>query len=208
VAGLYAEGRIDAESSNALMLPESAMVKAGDKTYTWRVKGGLLERSTSRSARATAHRQLRDQGGLAAGDTVLRNPSSNLKDGQKVEMARAKAPAASAAPRTPQIIRELSHVPVQFQRQEADRDDRADPGDDVHGPAGPVQAARQPEPGRRNPVIVVDIPYPGASPETSEREIINRLEKQMQAMQGVTEVASYANEGSARSCCNSTSSAT
>jgi multidrug efflux pump subunit AcrB len=29
------------------------------------------------------------------------------------------------------------------------------------------------------PVIVVSIPYPGASPETSEREIINRLEKQM-----------------------------
>jgi hydrophobe/amphiphile efflux-1 (HAE1) family protein len=47
------------------------------------------------------------------------------------------------------------------------------------------------------PVIVVSIPYPGASPETSEREIIDRLEKQMQSVQGVTEVESYANEGSA-----------
>ena len=28
------------------------------------------------------------------------------------------------------------------------------------------------------PVIVVSIPYPGASPETVEREIINRIEKQ------------------------------
>jgi len=47
------------------------------------------------------------------------------------------------------------------------------------------------------PVIVVNVPYPGASPETAEREIIDRLEKQMQSVQGVTEVTSYANEGSA-----------
>src|SRR5215217_6794362 len=47
------------------------------------------------------------------------------------------------------------------------------------------------------PVIVVNIPYPGASPETSEREIINRLEKQLLSVQGVTEIESYANEGSA-----------
>ncbi|OON63706.1 acriflavin resistance protein [Massilia sp. KIM] len=47
------------------------------------------------------------------------------------------------------------------------------------------------------PIIVVDIPYPGASPETSEREITNRLEKQMQAIQGVTEVNSNSYEGGA-----------
>ena len=47
------------------------------------------------------------------------------------------------------------------------------------------------------PMIVVSIPYPGASPETSEREIIDRLEKQLQSVQGVTEVTSFANEGSA-----------
>lgn len=47
------------------------------------------------------------------------------------------------------------------------------------------------------PVIVVTIPYPGASPETVEREITNRLEKQMLAIQGVTEVGSNSNEGSA-----------
>jgi hydrophobe/amphiphile efflux-1 (HAE1) family protein len=47
------------------------------------------------------------------------------------------------------------------------------------------------------PIIVVTIPYPGASPETSERELIQRLEKQMQAITGVTEVNAYANEGSA-----------
>ncbi len=45
------------------------------------------------------------------------------------------------------------------------------------------------------PVVVVDIPYPGASPETVEREITNRLEKQMLAIQGVTELNSNSYEG-------------
>jgi hydrophobe/amphiphile efflux-1 (HAE1) family protein len=49
----------------------------------------------------------------------------------------------------------------------------------------------------QEPVLVVDVPYPGASPETVEREIINRLEKQMQGISGVTEVRSWASEGDA-----------
>ncbi|MBD8532814.1 MULTISPECIES: efflux RND transporter periplasmic adaptor subunit [unclassified Massilia] len=90
VAGLYAEGRIDAESSNVLMLPESAMVKAGDKTYTWRVKGGQLSKvDLQTGVRDQRTGNIEIKAGLAAGDTVLRNPSSNLKDGQKVELAGA-----------------------------------------------------------------------------------------------------------------------
>jgi len=45
------------------------------------------------------------------------------------------------------------------------------------------------------PMISVDIPYPGASPETAEREITNRIEKQLLAVQGVTEVNSNSYEG-------------
>jgi hydrophobe/amphiphile efflux-1 (HAE1) family protein len=47
------------------------------------------------------------------------------------------------------------------------------------------------------PILVVHIPYPGASPETSEREIISRLEKPMQSIPGVTEVNATASEGGA-----------
>ena len=47
------------------------------------------------------------------------------------------------------------------------------------------------------PFIVVSIPYPGASPDTVEREVVNRLEKSLQSISGVTEVNSSANEGSA-----------
>jgi RND family efflux transporter MFP subunit len=100
VAGLYAEGRIDAVLSDALMLPEAAMVKAGDKTYAWKVKGALLTKTDltvgTRDPR-TGNYEIK--GGLAAGDTVLRHPSTNLKDGQKVELAAAKlqAPALASA---------------------------------------------------------------------------------------------------------------
>ncbi|MBB5608983.1 MULTISPECIES: efflux RND transporter permease subunit [unclassified Janthinobacterium] len=47
------------------------------------------------------------------------------------------------------------------------------------------------------PLIVVSIPYPGASPDTVEREIVNRLEKALQSISGVNNVYSSANEGSA-----------
>ena len=47
------------------------------------------------------------------------------------------------------------------------------------------------------PTIVVSIPYPGASPETVEREIINRIEKSLQSISGVANVGAEAKEGSA-----------
>ncbi|HYE41160.1 MAG TPA: efflux RND transporter permease subunit, partial [Ramlibacter sp.] len=47
------------------------------------------------------------------------------------------------------------------------------------------------------PSLYVSIPYPGASPDTVEREIINRLEKSLQSVQGVEEIHSRANEGQA-----------
>lgn len=48
------------------------------------------------------------------------------------------------------------------------------------------------------PVMVVNIPYPGASPETTEREVINRIEKSLQSIAGVNEVRSTASEGNAQ----------
>lgn len=98
VAGLYAEGRIDAATSNALMLPESAIVKAGDKNYTWRVKGAKLSKVDLQvGMRDQRSGNIEIKAGLAAGDTVLRNPSSNLKDGQKVELTGTTPRVAAAA---------------------------------------------------------------------------------------------------------------
>ncbi len=45
------------------------------------------------------------------------------------------------------------------------------------------------------PALFINIPYPGASPETVEREVVNRLEKSLQSITGVTQIESEAREG-------------
>ena len=47
------------------------------------------------------------------------------------------------------------------------------------------------------PVMVVNIPYPGASPETVEREIINRVEKALQSISQVYQIRSTSAESNA-----------
>ncbi len=96
VAGLYAEGRVDAASTDALMLPEAAVVKSGDKAYTWRIKDKTLSKvDLVVGARDPRTGNLEVKQGLAQGDVVLRSPTSNLKDGQKVEMAAARVASAA-----------------------------------------------------------------------------------------------------------------
>jgi membrane fusion protein (multidrug efflux system) len=96
VSGLYAEGNVEAATTDALMLPESAMIRDGDKTYAYKVKGGTLAKADlAVGTRDPRTGQFEIKSGLAAGDTVLRHPNANLKDGQKVEMAAAKVASAA-----------------------------------------------------------------------------------------------------------------
>jgi membrane fusion protein, multidrug efflux system len=98
VAGLYAEGRISSGDSKALLLPEAAIVKEGDKAYVWRLGKGVLAKAPvtlgDRDARLGNVVVLT---GIAAGDRLLRTPGSSLVDGQKYELAKPTAPAASVA---------------------------------------------------------------------------------------------------------------
>src|SRR5205809_1948181 len=48
------------------------------------------------------------------------------------------------------------------------------------------------------PVMVVAIPYPGASPETVEREICNRVEKALQSIPQVYQIRTTCSESSAQ----------
>jgi len=106
VAGLYGEGRIDSDVKSALLLPESAVVKAGDRIYVWRLKDKTISKANLdvgvRDPR-TGNYEVR--GGVAAGDLVLRSPSSTFKDGQSVQLtgpslaSAAPAPAPAAAAR-------------------------------------------------------------------------------------------------------------
>ena len=97
VSGLYAEGNIEAETVAALMLPEGAIVKSGDKSFAWKINGKTLNKVElalgSRDVR-TGNYEVRK--GVAVGDVIMRNPSSSFKDGQAVEMAVTKSAFANA----------------------------------------------------------------------------------------------------------------
>ncbi|MEN9396945.1 MAG: hypothetical protein RLZ81_1475 [Pseudomonadota bacterium] len=98
VSGLYAEGTIEAAKVKALTLPESVLVRAGDKSSVWRVKANALNQvDLALGARDPRTGDIEVRGGLKEGDTILRNPSSSFKEGQIVEMVSAKPPAAAAS---------------------------------------------------------------------------------------------------------------
>jgi RND family efflux transporter MFP subunit len=98
VSGLYAEGTIEASNVKAVTLPESVVVRSGDKTSVWRVRNNTLNQIDLalgvRDPR-TGHFEVRS--GLADGDIILRSPSSSFKEGQNVELVSAKPPAAAAS---------------------------------------------------------------------------------------------------------------
>ncbi|XLZ72379.1 efflux RND transporter periplasmic adaptor subunit [Massilia sp. SR12] len=99
VAGLFAEGRIEAESTSALMVPESALVKQGDATYVWKIKDKVLAKTALQmGARDARSGNWQVQTGLATGDIVMRTPASGFRDGQKVEMQVPKAVASATLP--------------------------------------------------------------------------------------------------------------
>jgi membrane fusion protein (multidrug efflux system) len=106
LGGLYAEGRVETESTASLTIPATALVREGDKALAWRVKDDKLQKvplTVGERDPRTGNFILK--AGIAEGDKVLRHPSATLKDGQKVEMAKAAAPAsapgAAPSPATP-----------------------------------------------------------------------------------------------------------
>ncbi|HEY5801407.1 MAG TPA: efflux RND transporter periplasmic adaptor subunit [Burkholderiaceae bacterium] len=94
VAGLFAEGSVDAVSSNSLVLPEGAIVRAGDIASVWRVRNNVM----NKVAVTLGERDMRRgswivNSGVALGDTVIRSPGSTLKDGQKIAFTGAPKPS-------------------------------------------------------------------------------------------------------------------
>ena len=95
VSGLFAEGRVETGSSQALTVPEAALVRAGDLAHAWRLNGTQLTKvAVKLGQRDSRTGEMPVLEGLAAGDRILRSPGSTLVDGQAFEFA---APAAKAA---------------------------------------------------------------------------------------------------------------
>ena len=99
LAGLYAEGRIEAASSTSLTIPASALVRDGDKSSAWRLKEGTLQKVSL----VIGERDVRSgdfvlRSGLLEGDKLIRHPTATLKDGQKIELATTPVPTTAVAP--------------------------------------------------------------------------------------------------------------
>jgi len=94
LAGLYAEGHLESTSKTSLTVPATAVVRDGDKSFSWRVKENKLQKVpltvTERDQRSGDYVLA---AGLAEGDQVIRHPTSLLKEGQAVQ---ASAPAKSS----------------------------------------------------------------------------------------------------------------
>lgn len=96
VSGLFAEGRVETGGAQVLMLPEGALVRAGEAAHVWKLDGNTLRKlAVTLGERDARSGEYPVRAGLAAGDKLLRHPVGNLRDGQTVELARP-APAASA----------------------------------------------------------------------------------------------------------------
>jgi len=97
LAGLYAEGRVEIATASALMIPDSAIVRDGEKAFAWRVKSGALQKVTL----ALGDRDSRSgdyvvRGGIADGDSLLRSPVATIKDGQAVKQVASAVTAVTA----------------------------------------------------------------------------------------------------------------
>lgn len=95
VAGLYAEGRIEAATSQTLMLPSSPIVKEGDKNYVWKIQKGVLSKVLiNLGERDVRSGNVAVLSGLQAGDQILAQPTSSLQEGSKVQNLQTSMPAA------------------------------------------------------------------------------------------------------------------
>lgn len=87
VAGLYAEGQIEADNATALMIPEVAFVRNGDKVVAWKIKDGKLHKvDVVLGDRDVRRGDYVVRSGVAEGDVLIRNPGSTLKDDQQVKL--------------------------------------------------------------------------------------------------------------------------
>ena len=96
VAGLYAEGRIEASSRPAIMLPESVLVRDGDAAFVWQFKDGHTRKTAVELGERDARLgRIEIVSGLNTGDQVLKHPVGSLKDGGAAELQPVTTPPAS-----------------------------------------------------------------------------------------------------------------
>lgn len=97
VGGLFAEGRVNAESRSALVLPATAIDQRGATPAVMRVRGGRVERVTVKiGIRDEQRENFEITDGLQRGDTVLLGAAQAIGEGKQVRVSSVNDQASKA----------------------------------------------------------------------------------------------------------------
>ncbi len=98
VGGLFAEGRVNAESRTALVLPATAIDQRGATPAVMRVRAGRVERVTvTLGIRDDQRENFEITQGLQRGDTVLLGAAQAIGEGKQVRVSSVNDQASKAA---------------------------------------------------------------------------------------------------------------
>ena len=98
VGGLFAEGRVNAESRSALVLPSTAIDQRGAKPAVMRVRGGRVERvNVTLGIRDEQRENFEITQGLQQGDTVLLGAAQAIGEGKQVKVSSVNDQSSKAA---------------------------------------------------------------------------------------------------------------
>lgn len=100
VGGQYARGRIETGSTaTAITIPESALAnRTGEAAVVFVISGNRVTRRPVTVGARDDGGRVAVRTGLAAGERVLVNPSSDITDGTRVTLALSAAPPTTSAP--------------------------------------------------------------------------------------------------------------
>lgn len=105
--GLFAEGRVQSNVSQALSIPETSLIQQGDNAYVWRVQKGVLNKvAIGLGTRDVESGDYAITTGIAEGDTILRHPRGLLVDGAQVSFEKTPARATNASATPPKATTE------------------------------------------------------------------------------------------------------
>ncbi len=98
VGGLFAEGRVNAETRSAMVLPSRAIDQRGATPAVMRLRGGRVERvSVTLGIRDDQRENYEITGGLQRGDTVLVGAAQAIGEGKQVRVTSVNDQGSQAA---------------------------------------------------------------------------------------------------------------
>ena len=106
VGGLFAEGRVNAESRSAMVLPSTAIDQRGATPVVFRVRSGRVERVPVKlGIRDEQRENFEITDGVQRGDTVLLGAAQAIGEGKAVRVSSVNDQASKASSPKPTTVR-------------------------------------------------------------------------------------------------------